>query len=115
VIEPFEMALIVNLRHPVERQIESVLEIAKREQSHRQATREIELKRPRNRVDYVRYLRILDAEEAREKPAAIADILFPDVDNSYPGRPRSHQYDNHRSAAHRLRESGYRALATLSS
>jgi hypothetical protein len=66
------MALIVDLRHPVEGQIHRLLEIAKWEQAHRDATGEIELAHPRKRANYLTYLRILDAEDANEKPATIA-------------------------------------------
>jgi hypothetical protein len=98
-----DIAVSINLSRPIDDQIAEIRRLV------------VALGKPgraaKTSSAYPTYLRILDAEDAEVRPAAIAEALFPGVDNVYPGRRRAKVFGNARTEARRLRDSGYRALA----
>jgi Uncharacterized conserved protein (DUF2285) len=101
-----EIAIIIDLARPLKPQLER----AHKSAAHEQKFRQLNQKSVRIRVDhYVRYLRILDADESRARPRNIAELLFPHL----PGPPENSRmkalHDN-RSVARYLRDGGYLSL-----
>jgi hypothetical protein len=109
-LERHQVAYIFDLTRPLKRQFEMAKKSATREQESRQKSGAISLKESRSRTDcYVRYLRVLDADEAHEEPRRIADSLFPGI----PGPPENSRLKalhDDRLAARDLRDGKYRSL-----
>ena len=101
-----EIAIIIDLARPLKPQLER----AHKSAAHEQKFRQLNQKSVRIRVDhYVRYLRILDADETRARSRDIAALLFPKL----PGPPensRARALHDDRVVARSLRDGGYRSL-----
>ena len=107
----FEMGFAIDLRFPLDDQLKDIRKLAQEEQLALKKAGRIDPKTARTSDQYVLYLRILDAGSAGVKRSVVEDALFPDINNHYPERKRSKAFDNARTEARRLRNSGYRALA----
>jgi hypothetical protein len=109
-LDRHQVAYIFDLTRPLKRQFEMAKKSATREQESRQKSGAINLKESRSRTDcYVRYLRVLDADEAHEESRRIADLLFPWL----PGPPENSRLKalhDDRLAARDLRDGKYRSL-----
>jgi Uncharacterized conserved protein (DUF2285) len=109
------MGFTVDLRFPLHVQLKEIRKLAEEAQLALKKAGRINPKTARtsDRDQYVLYLRILDAESVGAERSVVEDVLFPDIDNKYPERKQSKAFDNARTEARRLRDSGYRALAYL--
>jgi hypothetical protein len=90
---------------PLEGQFQRALGVAKG-----LGLQQIDERRVRVRAhNYVRYLRVLDADEASASPGTIAGLLY----SHLPGRPQNNRlqalYED-RKVARRMRDGGYRSL-----
>jgi hypothetical protein len=109
----WDVGYVFDLRRPPEPQFDRALQAFRDLQADRRKTGELAVESARRREDrYACYLRLIDAEDAGAAPREIADELFGDIAREYPGDPRSSAFQNARRAAHRLRDEGYRALAS---
>lgn len=108
-----KVGYIFDLTRPLEPQFEQALQAARRKQAYRIQCGHLKKKFVRLQTSlYPAYLRLLDAEDADVDRRQIEAALFPDIDNDYEtGRRRSATFTDARRAAHKLRDSGYRALA----
>ncbi len=110
----FEIGFAIDLRLPLDGQFKAIRKLAEEDQLALKKAGRINPKTARTSDQYVRYLRILDAEDAGVKRSVVMDALFADIENGYSaGRLRSKAFDNARTEAQRLRDSGYRALARV--
>jgi hypothetical protein len=107
----FEMGFAIDLRLPLDDQLKAIRILAGEDQRTLKGTGLVDPKVAKASDKYVLYLRILDAEDAGIKRSAIADVLFPEIDNDHPDYRRRKTCDNARIEARRLRDCGYRALA----
>jgi hypothetical protein len=107
----FETAFVIDLELPLDEQIEAIRELARLDQLELKKAGKLNPKRARTSDNYVRYLRILDAESAGATRPVVEGELFADIDNRYPENRRSKAFDNDRAEARRLRDTGYRSLA----
>ena len=111
-----ELGYAFDLTLPLEGQFARALSDAKTLQKIRVDRGDFKFKYAKERSDkYVTYLRILDAEDCSADKTDVADVLFPSIENTYPDNPRLKTYRNHLNAAIRLRDEGYRSLASLAS
>jgi Uncharacterized conserved protein (DUF2285) len=110
-ISLFQMGFAIDLRLPIDDQLKVIKTLAEEDQLVLRRAGRVNLKTARKSDKYVLYLRILDADDGGAKPSAVADVLFPKIDNSYPEYHRLKACDNARAEARRLRDSGYRAVA----
>jgi hypothetical protein len=105
-LKEHEIAIIIDLTRTLKPQFDRARKSAEREQKFRQLNE----KSVRIRADhYVRYLRILDADETRARSRDIAALLFPKL----PGPPensRARALHDDRVVARSLRDGGYRSL-----
>jgi hypothetical protein len=107
----FEMGVAIDLSLPLDEQLKEIRTVTEERQNALKSAGLVGVKAIRESDQYALYLRILDAEDAGTKRSVIRDELFPDIDNDYPDCRRKKAYDNNRTEARRLRDSGYRALA----
>jgi hypothetical protein len=104
-----EIAYIFDLSRPLKPQFERALKVAEELQADLGVPPDF-----RKRVEkYVTYLRILDALDAGEKPQDIADHLYPLVSSDLGrGDRRIETFRDHRDAAEKMRDGGYRQILT---
>ena len=103
-----------NLEWPIDFQIEKARKHLKVKQNVYKRKYGLQPKRFRNRYDkYQIYLRVLDGEVTGAKLRAMADVLYPELDNVYPEYRRRRQIRNDLNAAKKLRDRDY-ALICLS-
>jgi hypothetical protein len=108
-----EVGYVFDLGRPLKPQFDRALEAARGLQAHRRKTGQIEVELARLRAaKFVRYLRLIDAEDARVAPKKIKDALFQDIAKDYPDDARAGAFKDARRVAHRLRDGGWRALST---
>jgi hypothetical protein len=106
-----EVAFVLDLGRPLDKQLAGVNRIARERQQKKIASGEVDLKRSRQSQNYIPYLRLLDARDANASRRRIEEVLFSQLDNEYPDRKRSKAFDNFERAARRLRDGAYRELA----
>jgi hypothetical protein len=105
-LKEHEIAILIDLKRPLERQFLMAQEAAEEEQKRRQ----IKVKKSRSAaVNYRAYLRVLDADEAGAKTGQIADLLLSHSPGKA-GNNLSRLVGDYRTAARKLRDGGYRAL-----
>jgi hypothetical protein len=111
-LEDNHIAIVIDLTRPLEGQFQRAFEVAKGDQqiAQRKGDQQIAQRKVRIRADnYVRYLRVLDADEARARPGTIAGLLYPDLDGP-PQNNRLQALYEDRKVARRMRDGGYRLL-----
>ena len=108
-----EVAVVFDLSLPLDEQMADAARALKRLQKDRIKKGEIDARGTRQvrKQDYVRYLRLLDAEACGAAYAEIGEILYPQVSDDYPDRRRTKTLSDNRKVAHQLRDGGYLRLA----
>jgi hypothetical protein len=113
-LQESEVGYIFDMTLPLEDQFAAALKDANEFRRYRKQQGLLALKNARETsAKYVTYLRILDADDSNADDSKIGEILFPNRSNIFPESQRSKTLTNHRCAARRLRDSGYRRLAAL--
>ncbi len=107
-----QVAYVFDLECPLEPQFRDALRFAKALQTHQRKKGEAANYDGRLRPEkYVLYLRLIDGEDAGAERIWIRDELFAHIPEEYPSHARTAAFKNTRTAAHRLRDGGYRSLA----